>query len=1212
MIKKESIVNGVVIATTVTAGFLSDSFLLQGIVGNIGATLITDAVIRKQVSLIEKWGRTREVPDEPIYLALQRAISTVLDPKDVISAFKLSEEYAKISSRSPKLAKDAISELKQFCKSATEMGSELLMLPDAHEIALLDWGQVQAQSIGYQNSPTLFHQARVQQLQHYFDNLNTSLPLSNFVAHYFDPEKLVKQFEAELVRDEYAHRQYEHNLYRSQMRKEAERVEWQQEQSEQSREIMEMIRTSDMDRQEQYNELDEKITQITPSSRHNRGTFDPIIPAIDKTKFFGRTDDLNTICQHLTSSPLQLSTSRIISCVYGMGGIGKSTLLLHVYHHPEVKKHYNDRIIWLELGKDFSIVDQYQKILNTIGEDSHIVTERSLIKSKEKIDRWIKEQGQPLLLVLDDVWESEHLEQFFFVTSCHIIFSSRRIQIARKHDAKEFLIETLSKSASKQFLEKVTGTSSNRFAEIAEYCGYLPLALELTAQSLRNDYTPERWLARFRNKPSRLGQGGDQGLQNCFALSVDVFHKEEERRLFYSLAIFLEGGQTLDTVIIQYWKQLDQDKFIDQNEFIDHDILMERFVNSSLLTRTRTGQVSMHMLIHDYIEKKIEATFAAHHALFLKSYNPNDKVWYSADIKYDAYLYRNFLHHIRGANQESMLFGQFFGEPDAPDWINERFKKPEIELENLFVDVWQAYYEAHEQEAEQFICQKWLARTDYVEGEYSPQVIAARCAVVSNVKPAIVDTFCHQNVQIRLISLNNLYKVRTQTKGRDDILSVIKLLEAEVSKPENRWQKMLRLPNVTALQSLFALCILMSVHYYRPAVRDSDPDKTFESILATMRLIIKETTGGKLVRLGLGTLNSSVFSKLAYNIVMNPSKDVAPKSVNNLPLLEKFFTLEPHKREIVYQVLPYLDPRYGQTSDIEDPLESLYFNGDRVSTVLAEFIINARGLHNPKDVEPILNRLYRPSSQDPGNLFVLSTSHLLYSIMEGTEAKKIDANVMKQMATYTESWLDRSGDDDLLYGQIRCNDSEEVQYYPLAYYMSLWMQAEGRIGENLFEKYSQEALKNEDVPLMLHVIDTLTDLRQVFDNYRDMLKSLIPYIERVADPSATSEADQKIRDQLVVSLGTLYSQRLEEIEKFLDDYNAPSDLVTQIRSYSYRHPSEAVYIRSYQLLVMILAYSKPESINRIVSIAQKALRSPSMEDAIYITLKELRAIVDKM
>ena len=94
------------------------------------------------------------------------------------------------------------------------------------------------------------------------------------------------------------------------------------------------------------------------------------------------------------------------------------------------------------------------------------------------------------------------------------------------------------------------------------------------------------------------------------------------------------------------------------------------------------------------------------------------------------------------------------------------------------------------------------------------------------------------------------------------------------------------------------------------------------------------------------------------------------------------------------------------------------------------------------------------------------------------------------------------------------------------------------------------------------------------------------------------------------SLGTLRGLRPAPVDSFLQEVEAPLDLINDIRSYSYQKPADELYIRFYQVISDVATHAPALFIQQMIDILDKALQARSMDKTVAILVNELIALVE--
>lgn len=263
---------------------------------------------------------------------------------------------------------------------------------------------------------------------------------------------------------------------------------------------------------------------------------------------------LRTSVSEVKKSLLKTDVSLLV--VTGMGGSGKTTLTIALCHDAEVEGNFK-KIVFARVFQNPDI----KKILKRMWQ--MIVPERrsdefdNIEEVRTQLQKRIRgEEPGSILVVLDDVWEEDHLEHLWFKEKgCKTLITSRRrkIIIDKKYESlvcpyelprlrKPDDVSLFCLSAFDQ--DSIPKTEDEELVnEVIEECKGLPLALNVIGKSL-NGKGPEEWTA----VKEKLSQGkpineSHKALLECLATSIDNVD-EEVRECFLDMAIFPEARKS--------------------------------------------------------------------------------------------------------------------------------------------------------------------------------------------------------------------------------------------------------------------------------------------------------------------------------------------------------------------------------------------------------------------------------------------------------------------------------------------------------------------------------------------------------------------------------------------------------------------------------------------------------------------------------------------
>ncbi|KAL8529488.1 hypothetical protein ACS0TY_006787 [Phlomoides rotata] len=144
----------------------------------------------------------------------------------------------------------------------------------------------------------------------------------------------------------------------------------------------------------------------------------------------GNEDVLNDIMEKL----IRQQSNRQIIPIFGMGGIGKTTLAMSIYVNPLIVQHF-DVLGWVAISQEYRVRDILVEVLlclknNSSKESLGEMTENEL---GEKLYKYLS--GRRYLVIIDDIWSTEAWDKmkFFFPdynNQSRIIVTTRLSQVA--------------------------------------------------------------------------------------------------------------------------------------------------------------------------------------------------------------------------------------------------------------------------------------------------------------------------------------------------------------------------------------------------------------------------------------------------------------------------------------------------------------------------------------------------------------------------------------------------------------------------------------------------------------------------------------------------------------------------------------------------------------------------------------------------------------
>ncbi|XP_057802245.1 disease resistance protein RPH8A-like [Salvia miltiorrhiza] len=291
----------------------------------------------------------------------------------------------------------------------------------------------------------------------------------------------------------------------------------------------------------------------------------------------GVEDDVKTLLQE---SILCEKKGLCIAFLEGMGGIGKSTLAREIYNHPDVVAGPFDRRGWVVVSSEFTPLETIKQFLLQLQRSEE--DKQKLLDEIKKLEESIKDklflqdelkqmlhkqlEGKSYFIVLDDVWEKQHLESLIIAfpnqqdKACRLLVTTRN-KIITKYDQYVHKMKVLDSKKSwelllkKAFIGSTIGKCPEEFEsvgiQILEKCHGLPLAISMVGGLLVGTQTKSGWEQVLTQINSYLGRT-DNGVSTILELSYQNL-SPQLKSCFLCLAFFKEDFTIPTKRLVNIW-----------------------------------------------------------------------------------------------------------------------------------------------------------------------------------------------------------------------------------------------------------------------------------------------------------------------------------------------------------------------------------------------------------------------------------------------------------------------------------------------------------------------------------------------------------------------------------------------------------------------------------------------------------------------------------
>ncbi|XVF24827.1 hypothetical protein REPUB_Repub13aG0161400 [Reevesia pubescens] len=254
--------------------------------------------------------------------------------------------------------------------------------------------------------------------------------------------------------------------------------------------------------------------------------------------------------------------------LYGMGGVGKTTLLSQINNKFHDTPNDFDYVIWVVASQDLQIEKVQEEIGKRIGFLDEAWKSKRLDEKTEDILSVLCKKK--FALFLDDIWDWVDLTRVGVPlptqeNGSKIVFTTRLIDVCFQMGAnKKIKVECLPQpEALKLFEDKVGEETLDRHPdirklaeELAEECAGLPLALITIGRAMASKKTPEEWkyaIEVLRRSAASVFPGVGKEMYPKLKFSYDCLPDDTVRSCFLYCSLYPEDDHIRKRELLDCW-----------------------------------------------------------------------------------------------------------------------------------------------------------------------------------------------------------------------------------------------------------------------------------------------------------------------------------------------------------------------------------------------------------------------------------------------------------------------------------------------------------------------------------------------------------------------------------------------------------------------------------------------------------------------------------
>ncbi|KAL8166187.1 hypothetical protein V2J09_007686 [Rumex salicifolius] len=301
--------------------------------------------------------------------------------------------------------------------------------------------------------------------------------------------------------------------------------------------------------------------------------------------------------------------------VYGLGGVGKTTLAMHIHNQLLHGLGKTASVYWVTVSQDCTVSMLQEKIANELGL-SRVLGDVDMMKRPAILSEALKKRSN-VVVILDDMWDCLPVEKVGLPigkNGCKLLLTTRSQKVCAEMRCQKILrVQILSEEESWSLFADRLGNCndlSEDAREIAKLvvreCGGLPLGIIVVAACMRGVFDVYEWnntLDELRSS-TRTQEGMEKEVFPILQLSFNRLRDVKLQDCFLSCALYPEDYKWKKNELVGFWMMEGHlEEFQSRQEQLNRaHTMLNRLISACLLdaiTESTRSSVKIHDLIRD-------------------------------------------------------------------------------------------------------------------------------------------------------------------------------------------------------------------------------------------------------------------------------------------------------------------------------------------------------------------------------------------------------------------------------------------------------------------------------------------------------------------------------------------------------------------------------------------------------------------------------------